>query len=346
MKQSIKYNNKSAAFSSSPSPSVTNTATTTTAATNNVKTNTTTVNTSNRSNKNPTIQVDSKKLPSQKPKPALNPVGFESGNIEYVRPKPDVRNLEGQPYWILSYITPTGTAARSKEVMVKCSGTAPTLEKAIERAKEIALQDTRLDVFYVDCGKFLPIPCPLNVLQQIETNYLSDQRLDKMMKAQMLEQKRDRIDMENRMKADKEKALKVLRDFKGKDYVPPDHSKHLEKQIANDNQLKDDMYTEENTKFGVEELLDSFEETMNVVKTKYAGNPGFITMYEEAQMELLEKMGKLKQQNVIKEKLEREKLNMEIKKNLEETKNPAVSDNVNPNEASDIFKKGGNDETI
>ena len=188
------------------------------------------------------VDVDESSTPVQEADVSpINAVGFESGNVEYVRPTPDTVQVPNQRYWVMSYVTSTGKGMRSKNTMIKCSGCFADEQSAGRQAEIIRNTDPRINVFVVEMYNFVSVPIPTHIFEGLRKHYI-DERLDRIMYENYLEVKRDRRLMEMRTKADKEKALSNIRQAKGNpNYVPPDHTEFVKEQMKQESDRYHEM---------------------------------------------------------------------------------------------------------
>jgi len=188
----------------------------------------------------PVVDVGEEQKPTQETDVTpINPVGFESGDLAYVRPAADPVQLQvpGQKYFVLSYVAPTSKGMRAANVMVKCSGCYASRPLADAAAKEIAKCDRRIDVFVVECYNFVSIPIPIDVYGSIRKEYMQE-RIDRIMHAKYKEVEHDRKEMESRVRADKQNAMQSMRAATGdSEYVPADHSEFIRSQLDEESRL-------------------------------------------------------------------------------------------------------------
>lgn len=274
----------------------------------------------------PVIAVDESNIPVQTTDVSpINPVGFSSGNVEYVRPKPDAARVQGQRYWVLSYVTARGAHIRSRDTMVKCSGTFADEATAKTQAEKIRNADPRIDVHVVEMYNFVTVPMPKEVFDGLEKHYI-DEKLDKIMREKTLEVQRDRKMMELRQKADKEKALQNMRIHTGNaNYQQPDHKEFIERQMQQElRQQREAARQDEYAayKYTGEDIAHAIEQVMK--QSKEAGMSQ--EQSEHLVSGLLEQLVQQRDARKHEEHAERDRAQREAEQGVQTVQPPAVAD--------------------
>jgi hypothetical protein len=148
-------------------------------------------------------------------------VKAESAHVEPDKPIP------GQNFWVISYVTPAGSLMRdshgigmkSKEIMVKNSGSFATEEEAERRAEFIRNSEPRIGADVVNMYGFVQVPKPL-IADLTQRKHYMEKKMDAWMYAQQQGARRDRQIIENRKKQDEEHALAIMRK-KNPNFTPP-----------------------------------------------------------------------------------------------------------------------------
>lgn len=288
------------------------------------------------------VDVDESSTPVQEADVSpINAVGFESGNVEYVRPTPDTVQVPNQRYWVMSYVTSTGKGMRSKNTMVKCSGCFADEQSAGRHAETIRNIDPRINVFVVEMYNFVSVPIPLHIFEGLRKHYI-DERLDRIMYENYLEVKRDRKLMEMRTKADKEKALSNLRQAKGNpNYVPPDHTEFVQQQMQQEADRYHEM-KEAESNFEGADIIAALQKVMkdatatksdetttatpSLQQQEQQPMPGNKEMVEAFATKLLETLIGIRQSKMATELSQQEESKALAERSIKDKHVPAVSD--------------------
>lgn len=274
----------------------------------------------------PVIAVDESTIPVQTTDVTpLNPVGFSSGNVEYVRPRPDASRVPGQRYCVLSYVTARGAHIRSRDTMVKFSGAFADEVAAKAQAERIRNADPRIDVHVIEMYNFVTVPMPKEVFDGLEKHYI-DEKLDKIMHEKTMEVQRDRKMMELRQKADKEKALQNMRIHTGNaNYQPPDHKEFIERQMQQELQQQREASRQDEYaayKYTGEDIAHAIEQMLKQSKEAGIGQE----QSEQMVSGLLEKLVEQRDARKHEEHAERDKAQREAEQGIQAVRPPAVSD--------------------
>jgi hypothetical protein len=283
-----------------------------------------------KSKSHPVVGLDASSTPVQeKDVSPINPVGFEQGKYEYVRPTADKVEVPGQKFWVMSYVSPEGEHARSKNVMVKCSGCFADEKSANERAAWVRSSDPRISVFVVDMYVLVSVPVPLSVFQGVKKNYM-DEKLDKIMHQNYLSVQRDRMEMERRKAADRQKALQNMRAAMGDQTYEPkqDHREFLKETVMGSTAPKMEDVAETPAEYGGEEIVEALEFAMKMAKM--SGSDGDGAAAEQFAANMMKQLVEKKTVKMCDEKAERDKGRREGYRGLCTVPTPAVSDTMIP----------------
>lgn len=297
--------------------------------------------------KAPVIDVDQTSIPVQdKDVSPINPVGFEPGKYEYVRPTADKVEVPGQKYWVLSYVTPDGEHARAKNVMVKCSGCFPDERSANERALWVRNSDPRINVFVVDMYVLVSVPVPTAVFEGIRKNYM-DEKLDKIMHQNYISVQKDRMEMERRKEADKRKALQNMRNAKGdQGYTPnQDHTEFVQNSIIGSTvpNMKDQQMP--SAEYGGEEIVQALEFAMKMAKVEGDGSTtGAVA--EQFAANMMKQLVEAKASKMYDQKAARDTVQREGYNELCAMQSPAVSDTLAPDTKRDRKPAEADESTV
>jgi hypothetical protein len=188
-------------------------------------------------------------------------VSSTSGSTQYILPSDDIRRIPGQNFLVLSYACPDGvTRVRSPKGMVmKFSGTFPTLAAADEHANAIRNEDPRFDVFVVDLYKWGQVPMPDEEKPFVTRRY-TEEMLTRIVAGLQHSMVQGKKEMDERKARDRAKAEAAMRRAKGdSEYKMPEKSKLFmryeadvrkeredeEKKARDENRCKKILYDEE-----------------------------------------------------------------------------------------------------
>ena len=245
----------------------------------------------------------------------IKPKFGESGVTQEV-PLPDPP-IPGQSWWVLSCVSPNGEHVRSKNLMIKNSGSFATEEEAKRRAKQIRNLEPRITTYWVKMYGFLEVPIPEHVDQMLSKHYIDD-KMDAIMRRQRKQIEHDRKVMESRIKTDKQRARARMRAAtKNPQYDFPDEKPEPIKEFE---QNTDDSTAPKKLKYSPEMIAASLESVLN----ENEGKP----ISEDMMKSIIINLTQMK---TVKEKMKKQQKRKEMEQlvgNLSRTNAPAVSDTL------------------